>query len=279
MASNYIKVFNNLCGLLKRQLDGNAAEQAIESTRKRIKTVYDAAIQNGDKPVHPGFNDTVFTQLDWSGVEVPSEEEDPLPGPDETTDEAINVSVRPREGNSLNREYVPLPMVTTLTEAQTLVAQLQAQQAAERRRVNRLGAQIQLTKDKIKKMLLAEKTGRKYKARVHRRLHKIPPAPCWCGCGQMVEARDNGKLVPRRFKQGHIFKYLSHIVDVERGGKKVKDLPELLRKGMKWTRCKHCHRPIPTTDPQGRPIEENIGLACYRRVHKVDWPYEPVRTY
>lgn len=275
MTSNYIKVFNNLCGLLKRQLDGNAAEQAIESTRKRIKTVYDAAIQNGDKPVHPGFNDIVFTQLDWSGVEIPSEETEPLPEPDED----INVSVRPREGNSLNREHVELPHVKTLSEAQALVAQLQAQQAAERRRVNRLGAQIQLTKKKIKKMLKAEQSGRKYISRGRPRLHKIPDAPCWCGCGEMVEARDDGKLVPRRFKQGHMFTYLSHIVEVERGGKKVKDLPELLRKGLKWARCKHCHRPIPTTDPQGRPIEENVGLACYRRVYKVQWPYEPVRTY
>lgn len=272
--SNYSKIFNNLCGLLKRQLDGNAAEQAIDSTRKRIKTVYDAAISNGEQPEHPGFNDEIFTTLNWVGIELPSDQEESLPEPE---DNPNPVPARPREGNSLNPEYIPMPAVRNLAEAQALVAKLQAQQTIERRRINRLHVQIQDIKTRIKRMLKAEGSGRRYIAQPRLINRKpIPPGPCWCGCGQMIESKQG--RAPRRFRRGHITKYLHEIVAVERAGKKIEDLPELLRKNLKWVKCKHCHRPIPTTDPHGRPIQENVGLACYRRVHKVDWPYEPVNT-
>lgn len=266
--SNYLKVFNNLCSLLQRQKDNSAAEQAIESTRRRIKSVYEAAIQDGTYPRKPDFDDEVFRGIKWDEVGSESDEDDDTSLDDE---EVPSISVRPAEGSSLNHEVLELPPVSSLSEAQQRLAKYGAQLTAMKRRVNRLGVVYQTERKRVKRMLKAEQTGRKYRNYHVVRAPRAQPAPCWCGCGGMVQPNQYNKT--KRFLKGHNRKYLKWIMLVERAGCKISDLPPLLRKNLKWTKCKECGRPIPTTDPQGRPIEENIGLACYRRVKRIWWPY------
>lgn len=268
--SNYIKVYDSLCDLLKRQKEGGAMEQAVESTRRRIRSVYDAAIQNGDHPVKPDFDDEAFKGINWDTPKTEPVE----PEVDDLADEPA-ISLRPREGESLNPDAENLPYIRTVAQSQARMEELSKQLESAKDQVIHIGKLFHTEKKRLRKMLEAEKTGRRFRS--HRPIPlPPPPAPCFCGCGTMLPPR--GNYEPARFASGHQVRYVNMIIDVERGGRKVRDLPPILRKNLQWVRCKECGRPIPTTDPAGRPIQEQIGLACWRRVRHIWWPYKCTRS-
>ena len=66
------------------------------------------------------------------------------------------------------------------------------------------------------------------------------------------------------------------VIAIETGKIRFDDAPDIPREGLPWTTCDICRGQIPAVDPYGRPLQEKVGLACWRIHRGVHNPYKEI---
>lgn len=271
-----IEQWNRITHRLQRQIAGHTPDAIIEETRDRIRAFAEGADAMFEPLPKPDFGDPAFEGLTWGECSRVAPVR--LWGskgalPNETIPELSGLPV-------ISADKFCLPDISDITEL------FRASMT-----VNRLllAAQEQCKEYSRVRHLLDQRYFRACRAEGDRRefiSHNFAmgkprhrpyrPGPCWCGCGKMAGLRLNsrgGACGVNRFLQGHIARYISYMLRVERGHMRREELPDLLIARIKWVRCLLCRGWIPDTDPLGRKLEDGVGLACWRERRGLYWPY------
>ena len=222
-----------------------------------------------------------------------------MPSPELLKDEAFkglrigpptSIPLDPTEATAEAREdiqrYVPkyldhinIPLITDRTELLRVKMELTRLDAVTRIKGKEYRKALTTVNQRLGRMLVAEAAGEEYVPKsIDGPAKFYAPEPCQCGCGKMTAIKRTAAGRPigvRRFRTGHHLKYYSMLIKVEKGLKRKDDLPDLLRKGLKWTKCELCGGLIPTTDPWGKPVTENVGIACWKEKRGIVSPYGP----
>lgn len=258
----------HLLSLLQRQRDGITAPAVVETTRQRVRRFYEDADQEVIKLPRPRYEDPAFEGLEFSDATVATEE--PLPPIENEV--LLDLAGTP----SLTYESITLTQdIRTLDDIARIRMELERRLTAARAQSKELQRALGNLRAREKRMTRTRKIPYKYRPSTtefkYAKYINKRPGPCWCGCGEKCSVFRGRKS---RFVGGaHVMRYTMSLVAVERGNRKREELPELMRKRLKWVRCQMCFGWIPNTDPLGRPIERRIGISCWRERMHVWWPY------
>ena len=272
-----IERWEDMLNLLDRQLHGKVRvpDEIIDQTRLRIRRF----AQDVDQSVIPLTppNRRIIGDETFKGLRI-----GPPLSSDDTDPEAL------AEAQETIRRVVPqhfdtlkLPPITDITEMARVRTDLVRLKANAYVKYQEYSKALMSVNAKYGRMLTAHMTGKRVQVREHgKRITKyFKQGPCWCGCGALAGIKYDGSRRPvgiNRFIKGHIKRYDKTVIAVETGRMRKDDLGDIMRDGLPWTTCDLCGGHIPAVDPYGRPLQEKVGLACWRSERGITNPYKEI---